>query len=132
MELIFTERKKINVSQQFSVFCDNEYLKLVISENAEINLNVLKQMYRLVKVSGAFRPIIILLQPEMNIGKEARDYIYKLNRRFPVPPVAVIAETLNESLHANFYQKFYKPQTPYRIFKNETEAFDWLKGISAQ
>jgi hypothetical protein len=132
MDNIFIRKEKERSINQFSVFSDNECTKLVVNENAEISREVLKEMYRLVKESGGTKPIIILLQPEINIGKEARDYMYKLNNRFSAPPVAVIAQTLNESLHANFYQKFYKPRTPYRIFKKENEAFDWLKGISAQ
>jgi hypothetical protein len=132
MDLVLEEEKRTNCANQFSVYGDDEYLKVVINRNADINLDVLKEIYRLVKKTGEIKPIIILLQPEMNIGKEARDYIHKMNTRFPFPPVAVIAQTFNESLLANFYKKFYKPQTPYKIFKRENEAFNWLKGFSEQ
>jgi hypothetical protein len=78
------------------------------------------------------KPIIIHLHREMSIDKEARDYIYKMNKRLNVPPIAIVAGTFNESLVANFYQKFYKPQTPYKIFKKENEACDWLNKIWEQ
>lgn len=132
MDLIFIEERKPNCTNQFSVDTDNEYLKLIINRNADISLDVLKEIYRLVKRSGEIKPIVIQLQPEMSIGKEARDYINKMNKRFPFPPVAVVAQTFNESLMANFFKNFYKPQTPYKIFKKENEAFDWLNGISEQ
>jgi len=132
MDLNLLEENKINCTDQFCVYSDTEYLKLIINENADISLDVLKEIYRFLNKNGEIKPIIIQLKPEMTLGKEAREYIHKMNKRFPFPPVAVIAQTFNESLMANFYKKFYRPQTPYKIFKKENEAFDWLKGISEQ
>jgi hypothetical protein len=109
-----------------------EYLRVIINEKTDVSLNVLKEIYRYLRRTGEIKPIMILLQPEMYLGKDAREYIHKINRRFPFPTVAVIAHTFNESLMANFYKKFYRPQTPYKIFKKENEAFNWLKGILEQ
>jgi hypothetical protein len=131
MALVF-EKKKINCTNEFCVESDNEYLRVIINEKTDVSLDVLKEIYRYLRRTGEIKPIMILLQPEMNLGKEAREFIHKINRRFPFPPVAVIAHTFNESLMANFYKKFYRPQTPYKIFKKENEAFNWLKGISEQ
>jgi hypothetical protein len=131
MDVVFPEKEGV-CTGDFCVYTDEQYLKLIINEKTEINLEVLKQMFRLIKRSDGLKPVVILLQPEMNLGREARDYIHKLNKRYRMPPVAVISTTFNETLIANFYKKFYKPVNPYRIFKRENEAFDWLKQISAQ
>ena len=130
MEIIF-EESEIN-TDQFCFYSEDEYLKVVINTKADISLDVLKQLYRQFKKTDKIKPVMILLQPEMNIGKEGREYIHKMNKRFPSHPIAVVAQTFNESLLANFYKNFYNPENPYKIFKMENEAFDWLKGIAKQ
>jgi hypothetical protein len=129
MDLVFCEEGVRRRPENFRVYSDNEFLKLTIMENAEINLGVLKQLYRLMKNNGQMKPTVILLEPKMKIGHEAREYIHKLNKRFPAPPIAVITETFNERLMANFYKNFYKMETPYRIFKQESEAREWLQKV---
>jgi hypothetical protein len=131
MDVVFSG-KEGTCTGDFCVYTDDQYLKLIINEKTEISLDVLKQMFRMVRSRDNQKPVVILLQPEMDLGKEARDYIHKLNKRYKMPPVAVISTTFNETLIANFYKKFYRPVSPYRIFKKENEAFDWLKQISAQ
>lgn len=131
MNVVFPE-KGMACTDNFCVYSDEHCLKLVINERTEIGLDLLKQMCRMVKMNGDPKPLVIMLQPEMNLGKEAREYIHKLNKRYKMPPVAVISTTFNETLIANFYKKFYKPVSPYRIFKKEHDAFDWLKQIHVQ
>ena len=83
------------------------------------------------KSNGHSKPAIIRLHAEMSLQREAGEYIHKINKRFGVPPVAVIAETLSESLIANFYRRFYKPETPYKVFRTEDDAFEWLRKTSS-
>lgn len=134
MDHLFIEYRTGKQTSNFCVYFDAEYLKLTINEKTEIDLQLLKQLYRVMKMknSGQIRPTIILLQREMILEKEAREYINKISRRFIFPPIAVISETFNETLMANFYKNFYKLSTPYKVFKKEGEAFDWLKKVNQQ
>jgi hypothetical protein len=131
MNLVFLEEERACIND-FCVYHDDNYLKLIINENTEVNLELLKQMCRFVKTEGQLKPLLIMLKPEMSLGKEARDYIHKLNRRYKMSPVAVITTTFNEALIANFYKKFHQPVSPYRIFRKENDAFSWLKEINVQ
>ena len=126
MDLIFIEKAQQN-DDAFAFYSDDEHIKLIIRENAEVSLPALKQLYRLMKSSGSSKPAIIRLHADISMQREASEYIHKLNKRFVVPPVAVIAETLNESMIANFYKNYYKPGTPYKIFRKEAEAVEWIK-----
>lgn len=133
MDYFFLEESE-TAQSNFCVYFDSHYLKLTINEKSQIDLKVLKQLYRAMKMknSGQIKPTIILLQRDMVVEREAREYINKLSKRFVFPPIAIISDTFNETLMANFYKNFYKPNTPYKIFKKEKEAFDWLKEINLQ
>jgi hypothetical protein len=131
MDLVFIE-EQARCTDDFCVYESDKFFKVIINKNAEIDLDILKEIFRKLKISGEAKPMLILLQPQINVGREARNYIYKINRRYEMPAIAVITDTFNESLIANFYKKFYRPPGPYRVFRREKEAQDWLKEICPQ
>ena len=113
--------------QHFRVCSTSDCIKLIVQQHADIDLIALKRLFREIRANDGLKPTLICLNSEITIEKEARDYMHKVNKRYLTPPVAIITDTLNETLIANFYKKFYRPENPYRIFRNETEAFDWIQ-----
>lgn len=119
------EGKKENL-KDFKIYSDDACTNLVVNRCTEIDLAALKKIFREMKTSGEIKPTLIYLNPEITIEKEARDYMNKINRRYHSAPVAIVTKTLNETLIANFYKKFYKPENPLSIFRNKAEALKWI------
>lgn len=76
---------------------------------------------------GKKLPFIFDAMDHVTITKEARDNATKIEHLSPVFATAVIANTLAYKLIASFYIKFNKPKGPFKIFRNEDEAVEWLK-----
>jgi hypothetical protein len=62
----------------------------------------------------------------VTITKEARENAIKLEEKSPSYASAAIANSLPYRLIANFYLKFNKPGIPFRLFRKEEEALEWL------
>lgn len=45
--------------------------------------------------------------------------------------IAIIAKSLASKIVSNFFIRFNQPHTPTRVFIDEQEAVEWLKGKSA-
>lgn len=72
-------------------------------------------------------PFIFFAGDNVTVTKEARDNATLLEDRSPLCATAVVITSLAYKLIAEFYMKFNKPKNPYKIFKNEKDAVDWLK-----
>jgi hypothetical protein len=75
---------------------------------------------------GVNHPILISFESYVTITKEAKEYSILIEPEQPFLAVAIIVENLAYQLMADFYFKFYKPQIPYKVFKSESKAVEWL------
>jgi hypothetical protein len=66
-------------------------------------------------------------EDSVTITKEARDNATKIEHLAPIKASAVVANNLAYRLVANFYMKFNKPKTPYKVFDNLENGIAWLK-----
>ncbi len=72
-------------------------------------------------------PFIFFAGDNVTVTKEARDNAVSLEDRSPLCATAVVITSLAYKLIAEFYMKFNKPKRPYKIFKNEKDALEWLQ-----
>ncbi|MDX2174493.1 MAG: hypothetical protein SFY56_15425 [Bacteroidota bacterium] len=72
-------------------------------------------------------PFMFFAGENVTITKEARDNATNLEDKSPLSATAIIISNLAYKLIAEFFIKFNKPKRPYKIFKNEKEAVEWLK-----
>lgn len=63
----------------------------------------------------------------VTITKEARDNAIKIEDISPFKATAVVVRNIAQALIANFFIKFNKPKSPYKVFNNKEEAIEWLK-----
>lgn len=63
------------------------------------------------------------------ITKEARDNAVNLESRSAVRASAIIVQNVAYKLIADFYLKFNKPKSPYKVFSDFDQAVAWLKTI---
>lgn len=71
-------------------------------------------------------PSIFFAGDNVSITKEARENAVSLEDKSPLSATAIVITNLAYKLIAEFYMKFNKPKRPYKIFKNEKDAVEWL------
>ena len=71
--------------------------------------------------------VIQLMDASVNASmtKEARDYVSEQGSKFFIAS-AVVTNNLAVRLIANFINKFYKLNFPFRVFDSEEKAMEWL------
>ncbi len=72
------------------------------------------------------RPFIFTGGEFVTVSKEARLNATIMESSTPVAASAIVVQNLAQRIIANYYYKFNKPKTPYRIFKDVDKAADWL------
>lgn len=72
-------------------------------------------------------PFLFTASDGVNVTPEARDNAIKTEENTPCYGTAVIVANTAYLLIANFYLRVNKPKRPYRVFKNEEAAIEWLK-----
>ncbi|MCW3085287.1 MAG: hypothetical protein JWP12_2653 [Bacteroidetes bacterium] len=75
---------------------------------------------------GNKMPFLLSFESYVTITKEAKEYSIEIELQQPFLVTAIIVDNLAYQLMADFYFKFYKPKVPYKVFKSETRALEWL------
>ncbi len=75
---------------------------------------------------GVKHAILISFDHFVTVTKEAKEYSILIEPEQPFLAVAILVENLAYQLMADFYFKFYKPKVPYKVFKSEVKAMEWL------
>ena len=76
---------------------------------------------------GKLTPFMFTASEEVNVTPEARDNAIKIEETSACYGAAVVVTNIAYLLIANFYLKFNKPKRPYKVFKSEEAAIEWLK-----
>jgi hypothetical protein len=92
----------------------------------QINHNALVELIG----NGEKRSVLIDSDEFINITPEARKLIRTLESIVPISSRALVIESLNQRILANFYIRFYKPIVPTKIFNNYEDALQWLNKIT--
>jgi hypothetical protein len=62
------------------------------------------------------------------MSQEARDYAAEIGRNYFLAS-AVVSNSLSVRLVVNFFNRFYKHDVPFKLFKTEEKALGWLRGF---
>jgi hypothetical protein len=76
---------------------------------------------------GDFFHVLVDMRGLDSISPEAREYAAAGKLSEIYDRLAIIADAPATFLVANFFLKFHKPPRPTRIFRNETDALQWLR-----
>lgn len=98
--------------------------------NENITIDIPEQMklmdnYRTILKDKKY-PFLYEAMNNVNFTKEARENAIKIEDESPVFASAALAETLPYLLIGNFYMRFNKPKTPFKLFRNREKAIKWL------
>ena len=82
------------------------------------------------KITGGKKSYFVYdAEENVTITKEARDNATKIEHMAPVLGSVVIANNLAYRLIANFYVKFNKPKTPFKVVDSLDKAIEWIKNL---
>lgn len=99
--------------------------------NKDIILDIPLQLIMLEKFNeitgGKLTPFLFTASDGVTVTVEARDNAIKTEEDSPCYGTAVVVTNTAYMLIANFYLRFNKPKRPYRVYKSEKDAIDWLK-----
>lgn len=99
--------------------------------NEDMILDVSLQMKLLERYKeithGKLTPFMFTASEGVNITPEARENAIKIEEDSPCYGAAVVVTNIAYVLIANFYLKFNKPKRPYKVFRSEADAIEWLK-----
>ena len=121
--------KKI-VTRTLEMFIDVEgILRQRILEGVDMELADVKESHLAATNLAAGKRMLKLVDArvQFTISKEAR--VYGANNETPENNIAraVITESLANKIVINFFIKFYKPKSPFKMFSTENDALDWLR-----
>ena len=68
-------------------------------------------------------------EENVSITKEARDNATKIEDLSPTAGSAVVANNLAYRMVANFYIRFNKPKSPFKVVSTFEEAIAWIKTL---
>lgn len=72
------------------------------------------------------RPFMFTGGEFVNVTKEARKNAITMEKNVPLTASAIVVINLAQRIIANYYYKFTRPKTPYKVFANEEQALLWL------
>jgi len=90
-----------------------------------LQLKMLEKFNEITK--GKLTPFLFTAADGVHVTPEARDNAVKTEEDSPCNGTAVVVTNIAYLLIANFYLKFNKPKRPYKVFKDEEAAIEWLK-----
>src|SRR4051812_8190775 len=106
--------------EKFKIQVDDRFLKLTICENTQLNIIALKRLFRI--VGDTKKNTIVILEPLIDVSPEALHFINKFEKLRAPMNITIVSNTFTETLITNFYNKFYKPHIPLKIYRNVEEA----------
>jgi hypothetical protein len=109
----------------------NGIVYVLFKDNCLINIELQNKLLHLYNdiTGGKLMPFIFLAAENVSVTKEAKENAIFIEDQSMAGASAVVANTLAYKLIANFYLTFNKPKRPYRVFRNEQDAVNWLKTI---
>lgn len=110
------------------VWVEEGIIRVVYLKNAEINLEAKKELHRQYLEFAQFKhmPMLLELEDNVTITKEARIFARKIEQIQPFNSCAVLVNSLGYRILANFYARFYRPAKPFKVFTDIVEAKKWL------
>lgn len=114
---------------------EKDIYKIIYSDQFKVELEHVIEMDEHFMEMTEKKPVYIITDLQgrfFSITNEAQKYIatdaYSIKLSL-LKACAVVLDNLPNRLIAKFFQKFFKPDYPMKIFKNETEARKWLNEL---
>jgi hypothetical protein len=111
-----------------TIWSKNGIIHIVFKPDLFINLEIAKIFVqaRLKVTKEKIRPVFADIRGMKRIDDDARDYWATEEACRFISGTAIFSGNRIQTLFANFYINFSKPQVPTRLFTNKEKALKWL------
>ena len=121
--------KEITTSFHKASFLDEGIVKVICITSDETIEKARQLSDSIKRITGNKKcPLLVDIRNQRSISREARQFYSSKEFKDNVTAIALIVESAISKVMANFYLGLNKPPYPTRLFTNEDEAIDWLKG----
>lgn len=112
---------------------EGDIIHIHFKENSEINSKDIDQLMKLYNhwLKDEKKYFLISSGLYSSVTKEAREFCDFIEKGNNAAGIAVFTENLSFRLLANFYNTFYKPKSPYKVFDNKEKALNWLTSLKS-
>lgn len=110
----------------------DDILEVVLTDDFFFTLKEAKEITTNIKeVSKNIpRKTLIIAGTLSTSDDEARKYASTKESTDPILALAIVTNSLSQTLIANFIMNFQKPRIPTKVFKSKKEAEQWLVSVS--
>lgn len=124
-----TDNEKIVIPGCVEISVRDQVVYVVYEDGAEVGIELKREMHEaFLQITGGEKMSFLFMNKgSFWIAKDAREYARKIEAEQPFKAVAYSAPNLAVRIMAEFYGKFYKPESPYKVFTTEHEALRWLQ-----
>lgn len=130
LENIIVQKKEDTPVATFELW-ENYIIQIRFKPGATISMaevHIARQIIRSFVGNSSFT-LLLDTQTDYHIDADAREFLTSnaLDNR---QAMAVVVRTFAAKLTAQIFLKFYKLETPVRVFSNKAQAYTWLYSIS--
>jgi len=128
---LYQVTKKRETATALITLADDNIVRVMFRSNIEISAKDLEDNFVAYNEMVGDRKYPYLYYAEDGsaiYSEEARNYARNNEEAFPKLCIAVVVKTLAHKLVANFYLRFNKPRTLFRVFDDMEKAEEWCKG----
>lgn len=125
-----------NFVETSTVFMEirNNILYIIVKEDADIDLEAVKEAFEQRKKLQGNEPILVLVDNRKlwQLTKDANRYSASKEVADLSKAMAVLTDTsLATRMITNFFVRLNKEYTPTKLFKNEKKALKWLNSFKS-
>jgi hypothetical protein len=121
--------KKV-ITKNNEIWIDDERILIVKPiPNVDLDLEEVKlcfEIYESLGVGPNNKLLQIIDTRDGSMSSDARAYAAEHIKNYFIAS-AIISDSLAVRIIVNFFNTFYKPNVPFKMFSNEVEAREWLK-----
>ena len=126
--------KSIDLGKTTITFEDDYVAHLHIKSGQVVEVDELKSIFKVINEADnddKFR-LLVTADDKASLSPEAREYASSAESSDRIVADAVVVQSYSHEMTANFFIRFNKPNRPTQLFKNENEAYEWLKSFPVE
>ncbi|HET6992002.1 MAG TPA: hypothetical protein VFJ43_11790, partial [Bacteroidia bacterium] len=106
-------------------------IEIDCSDNFEYGIEHIKENLAQIKKMAGNKKVLVLncSKPFTTVTKEVRDYVASAPHKDFIKGEAFVIHTIGQAILGNFYLRVNKPIVPAKLFKNKTDAENWLRKL---
>lgn len=121
----------ISVPKADVVIIDKRIVKMTIRDGSHLEIEDVIEINKIkCRLTAEKKHVVLLISgTDTSISKEARELSADNELARNRLAKAIVINSLAQRIIGNYFIRFNKSSTPVKLFKNENDALDWLRGF---